>query len=268
MPSQSVGRLEGKTAIVFGAGSVGEGWGNGKACAVAYACEGARVVAVDRDIGAAQATCGHIEAEGGTGLAVQADVTERDQITAAVGVCAEAFGAVDVLHNNVGIVMAGGIAELSLEAWEQSHAVNLRGMLLTCQAVLPGMLERGRGAIVNVSSMASLRWNGYPYVAYSVSKAGVNQLTRSIAMQYADRGIRANAILPGKIDTPHIYQGVAGFYPSRDEMRRARAQAVPMKRMGDAWDVAAAAVFLASDQAKFITGVLLPVDGGAHCAGP
>jgi NAD(P)-dependent dehydrogenase (short-subunit alcohol dehydrogenase family) len=169
------------------------------------------------------------------------------------------------LHNNVGINAPGGAAEASEESWRRVLDVNLTSVFLTCKAVLPIMEAQGRGAIVNIASLAAIRWTGYPYVSYYASKAGVCHLTRAIAVEYAARGVRANTILPGIIDTPHVYRQIAGYYGDVEEMRAKRAALVPMKRQGDAWDIAWASVFLASDEAKFITGVELPVDGGHAC---
>ena len=257
-------RLKGRTALVFGAGSIGEGWGNGKAAAVAYAREGARVACVDVDPAAAAATLAIIEAEGGAGLALAADVTRAGEIEGCVELCLAAFGAVDILHNNVGINLPGGAAEASEESWRRVMDVNVTGPFLTCRAVLPVMERQGRGAIVNISSLASIRWTGYPYVSYYASKAALNHFTRAVAVEYAARGIRANCILPGVMDTPHVASQIGGYHDDPESMRAKRAGAPPMKRQGDAWDVAWASVFLASDEARYITGVELPVDGGLH----
>lgn len=258
-------RLQGKVALVFGAGSCGPGWGNGKATAVAFAREGAKVVAVDRHLAAAEETCGLIRSDGGTCAAIPAEVTNASDVAASVEKCVAAFGRIDILHNNVGIAETGGPVEASEESWDRVLDVNVKGMFLTCKHVLPVMVAQGAGAIINISSVAGIRWLGVPYVAYAASKAAVNQLTVSIALQYADRGIRANAILPGLMNTPMIVEPFKALYGSVEEMVRQRDAMCPMKKMGDAWDVAAAAVFLASDEAKYITGVLLPVDGGLTC---
>jgi NAD(P)-dependent dehydrogenase (short-subunit alcohol dehydrogenase family) len=261
-------RMENKVVLVFGAGSSGEGWGNGKAAAVAYAREGGRVACIDLSAEAAETTAAIIAGEGGEALALAADVTDGASIATTVNTVNGRWERIDVLHNNVGINLPGGAAEASEESWRRVIDVNLTSVFLTCRAVLPIMEVQGSGAIVNISSLAAVRWTGYPYVSYSASKAGVCQLTQSIAMEYASRGIRANAILPGLMDTPHVYRQIAGYHGSAEEMRASRAAMVPMKRQGDAWDVAWAAVFLASDQAKFITGISLPVDGGQSCAVP
>ncbi len=260
-----VDRLKGKVALVFGAGSIGEGWGNGKAAAVAYAREGAKVACVDIDLGAAEATARHIEGEGNPAIACSADVTSYPEIEAAVARTMEAFGRIDILHNNVGINIPGGPVEATVESWDKVMDVNAKSVFLACKAVLPIMEEQGGGAIVNISSLAAIRYTGYPYISYYASKAAVNNFTRAIAVQYAPKSIRANCILPGVMDTPHIYKQISGYYGSVEEMTAARNAIPPMKRQGTGWDIAMASVFLASDEAQYITGVELCVDGGLHC---
>lgn len=258
-------RLQGKVALVFGAGSSGPGWSNGKAAAVAYAREGAVVVAIDQVEQAARETAALIRAEHHEALAIQADVTNSATVAAAVQQAVQAFGSVDILHNNVGTTVMGGPTELSEEAWQRSLDTNVGSVYRTSKAVLPHMLERGRGVIINISSLAAIRWTGYPYFAYYTAKAAVNQATVALAMQYARQGIRANAIVTGAVDTPLIYREISSQYASVEEMRATRNRAVPTGKMGTAWDIANAAVFLASDEAAFITGVCLPVDGGQSC---
>lgn len=257
-------RLEGRVALVFGAGSAGDGWGNGKAAAVAYARQGARVVAVDQDPAAADVTRRIIAGEGNDAIALAADVTCWDQVRQTVAAAVEAYGRIDVLHNNVGITSQGGPVETTEEVWDRVMAVNVKSMFLTCKAVLPGMQAKGSGAIVNIGALGGVRWTGYAYCAYAASKGAVNSLTQSVALQYASQGIRANCILPGVMDTPHIYRQISGFYASEQEMVEARHRLSPTGRMGDGWDVAHAAVFLASDEARYINGVELLVDGGMH----
>jgi NAD(P)-dependent dehydrogenase (short-subunit alcohol dehydrogenase family) len=259
-------RLKGKTAIVFGAGSSGPGWGNGKAAAVAYAREGARVTCIDLVQAAADETAALISEEGGEALAIAADVTEQGSVDDAVATTMARFGGIQILHNNVGVTHMGGPVELSEEKFRAALDLNLGSVYRTAKAVIPAMLASGGGAIVNISSLAAIRWTGYPYFAYYATKAAVNQATIALAMQYARQNIRANCIMPGLIDTPLIYKQISGQYASVDEMVAARNAAVPMGKMGTAWDIAAAAVFLASDEAAFITGVCLPVDGGQSCA--
>ncbi len=259
-------RLLDRVALLFGAGCVGPGWGNGNAAAVAYARAGAMVVAVDRDRDAAEATRSLILAEGDRCTALHADVTQGAEVAAAVAATLAAHGRIDILHNNVGYAGMGGPAELDESEWDRIRRAEPEG-----DASWPAstrsrdMLRRRKGAIVNISSLAAIRWTGYPYAAYYAAKAGVNQLTVGIAMQYAGQGIRANAIMPGLMNTPMIQQQIAGQYADSAEMVRARDAACPMGRMGTGWDVANAAVFLASDEAAYITGVCLPVDGGLSC---
>ncbi|PSC05356.1 3-oxoacyl-ACP reductase [Alsobacter soli] len=263
------GRLEGKVAIVFGAGSVGPGWGNGKAAAVQFAREGAIVAAVDLNLEAARETCGIIGSEGhAEASAHAADVTQSDQIKAVVDAVVARHGRVDVLHNNVGLPKMGGPIELSEEDWDFAMAVNLKSMFLTCKHVLPHMLARKKGSITNISSIAAIRWTGYPYPAYYAAKGGVNQFTVGLALQYAAHNIRVNCIMPGMMNTPHIHQNISGQYADADEMVRKRDESCPMGVMGTGWDIAKAAAFLNSDEAQYITGVCLPVDGGisARCA--
>jgi len=257
-------RLEGKVALVFGAGSIGDGWGNGKAAAVAYARAGACVVAVDIQRDAAQATCALIEADGHEAIALAADATSHADVQRVVDDALRAFGRIDILHNNVGITSQGGPVETSEAVWDRVMAVNVKSMFLTCKSVLPLFEAQGRGAIVNIGALGGVRWTGYAYCAYAASKGAVNSLTQSVALQYAAKGVRANCILPGVMDTPHIYQQISGFYKSRDEVVAARNRLSPTGTMGDGWDVAHAAVFLASDEARYINGIELMVDGGMH----
>jgi len=260
-------RLKDKVAIVTGAGSSGPGWGNGKASAVLYAREGAKVYAIDIHPEAVAETQKIIEGEGGECTCHQTDVSDSSQVKAMVDHCIETYGRIDVLHNNVGILEVGGPVEASEESWERVVAVNLRSMFLTCKFVLPHMESQGSGAIVNIASIAGIRFLGIPYISYSTTKGAILPFTREIALQYAERGIRANSILPGLMDTPMIVGPLQDVYADGDieKMKDVRAQQVPMKRMGDAWDVAAAALFLASDDARYITGAELVVDGGITC---
>lgn len=255
-------RLDGRVALVCGAGSVGAGWGNGKASAVAYARQGARVMCVDLTLDAAAATAAAIRGEGGTADAAACDVTKEDQVAAAVARTAERFGTIDILHNNVGHAKMGGPPDLTEAEWQRELDINVTGMFLACRHAIPVMLRAGRGVITNISSIAGSRYVGYPYVSYYAAKGAVNQFTVGVALQYARQGLRCNAIMPGLMDTPLIYQQISGQYASTEEMARARHAASPTGRMGTAWDVAHAAAFLASDEAGYINGVCLPVDGG------
>jgi NAD(P)-dependent dehydrogenase (short-subunit alcohol dehydrogenase family) len=263
------GRLANKVAIVVGAGSTpGETIGNGRATAILFAREGASVVLVDRDEKSAEETKRMIDAAGGVASVCAADVTRSADCERMAEQCAAAHGRIDVLHNNVGVGALGGPVELSEAEWDRVVDTNLKAMFLACKHVLPHMERQKSGAIVNISSMAAVRFAPYAMLPYSASKAGVNALTRSIAMQYAARGIRANAIMPGLIRTPMAIEGiVAALGIDKEELIRMRDRAVPMGHMGEAWDVAHAALFLASDEAKYVTGVVLPVDGGLSCKG-
>lgn len=258
------GRLADKVVLVMGAGSSGPGWGNGKAASVLFAREGAKLLCVDIEPDAAAETAAIIAGEGGRAEAQAADVSRADQVEAMVARCLALYGRIDVLHNNVGILEVGGPVEASEESWDRIMAVNLKSMFLTCKHVLPVMERQGKGAIVNVASIAAIRWLGVPYVSYSASKAGVVQLTRSVALQYAAKGIRANAILPGLMNTPMIVEPLKEAYAGgdADRMIAVRDAQCPMGHMGDAWDVAYAALYLASDEAKYVTGTELVVDGG------
>jgi NAD(P)-dependent dehydrogenase (short-subunit alcohol dehydrogenase family) len=262
------GRLAGKSAIVFGAGCIGPGWGNGKATAVLFAREGARVTCVDRNLAAAEETAAIISGEGGKALAVRCDVTVSAEVGAAIEGHVAFFGRIDVLHNNVGICEPGGPVEASEESWHRAMDANVTSMFLTCRHGLPVMEAQGGGAIVNVSSMAGMRYTWVPWVSYAASKGAVNQLTQAVAGQYAAKGIRCNAVVPGLIDTPMIVEPHRTLHSDLAAMHRARAAQVPMGRQGTAWDVAKAALFLASDDAAYITGALLVVDGGLSVTVP
>jgi NAD(P)-dependent dehydrogenase (short-subunit alcohol dehydrogenase family) len=257
-------RLAGKIALVTGAGSIGPGWGNGKAAAVLFAREGATVVACDINREAAEETAELVRREGTQALAIQADVTSAEEVEATVAEAIRTFGGIDILHNNVGTLSLGGPVEASLESWRRVMDINVTSMFLTCKYVLPGMVERRRGAIVNVSSIVAITSVGPHYASYSASKAAVNQLTRAVAIEYAPHGIRANAIMPGLMRTPMVEKTLgAGMNPQEiDDLLRRREAICPLGRMGDAWDVAKAALFLASDDAAYVTGHILTVDGG------
>ena len=259
-------RVAGKIAIVTGAGSSGPGMGNGKASAILYAREGARVLAVDSNLEAAEETKHLIDQEGGECLVFRADVSKSSDCKSFVDKCVQAFGRIDILHNNVGIIVPGGPVEISEETWDRVMDVNLKSMFLTCKYALPYMEKQGSGCIVNISSFSGISALSYPAIAYSTSKAGVIALTREIAIQYAAKGIRANAILPGYMNTPLVVASLTQTYGGNvDEMMRKRDAMCPTGKQGDAWDVAYAAVFLASDEAKYITGTTLVVDGGITC---
>ena len=260
-------RLTDRIAIVVGAGqSPGEGMGNGRATAITFAREGAKVLCVDHNLDSAQATVEMIAAAGGTAQAFSADVTRASDITAMVADAQARWGRIDILHNNVGVSLAGGDAELlqiTEEAFDRCVAINLKSCILAARQVIPIMRQQRSGVIINISSMAAI--TTYPYVAYKATKAAMIAFTEQLAYQNADYGIRANVILPGLMNTPMAVDTRAReFNKTRAEVEAERDAKVPLRRkMGTAWDVANAALFLASDEAGFITGVTLPVDGGA-----
>ena len=262
------GRLEGKKAVVVGAGQTpGETIGNGRAMAVLFAREGAEVLCVDRDLGRAQETVDLILAEGGVASAYAADIVSAGQAEANTAEARSRLGRLDVLVNNVGIGSSeksgdGPAHHAGEEAYDRLMDVNLKGMWLTIKAAIPAMRDTRGGSIINISSLASIA--GSNMVAYEVSKAGVNRLTLSVASANAKYGLRCNAILPGLMDTPMAIDGVSrATGRSTSETRALRSARVPLNAaMGSGWDTAYAALFLASDESKFITGVLLPVDGG------
>jgi NAD(P)-dependent dehydrogenase (short-subunit alcohol dehydrogenase family) len=250
--------LAGRVAMIFGAGSSGQGLSNGEAAVLAYARAGATVACVDIDAAQAHRVAEEARALGATALAVVADVTQERDVERAVQRCLEGLGPPHILHNNVGVAIMGSVLELPLARWEQALRLNLTSAYLTCHYVLPHMLGAGRGVITNVSSLASIRETGYVYPAYRASKAALNQLTVSLALDYAAAGIRANALLPGLIDTPLVSSQI-----SQDPGHLAERHAMsPTGRMGRPEDVANAAVFLASDRASYINGVCLAIDGG------
>ncbi len=261
-------RLHGKIAVVIGAGqSPGEGIGNGRATVLRFAQEGARVLAVDRDLASAEETAALATTDGGVCLAFHADVTREATLAAAMAEAVRRWGRIDILHNNVGVSIAGGdkpLDDLTEEAFDRVSAINLRGTIMACKHVLPIMRKQRAGAIVNISSVAA-RENTYPLVAYKVTKAGMIAFTEQLALHNAAWGIRANCILPGLMDTPMAVDTRARTSNrSRAEVAAERDAKVPLRgKMGTGWDVANAALFLASDEANFITGVALPVDGGA-----
>jgi NAD(P)-dependent dehydrogenase (short-subunit alcohol dehydrogenase family) len=258
------GRLTGKVALVTGAGSVGPGWGNGRAAAVLFAREGARVVVVDRDAAAAAETARRIAAEKGEALVVEADVTDLESVTAMAGRAVERFGRIDVLLNNVGGSITGGPVEMSVDDFRSQIDLNLTSVFIACKVILPRMVEQGSGAVVNVGSIGGLSHLGHDHVGYSAGKAGLVQFTRQIAVRYAVHRIRCNTVIPGMIDTPLLEHRVSR-QKGRADLDTLRAEArtrVPLGRRGDAWDVAYAALFLASDEAKYVTGTELLVDGG------
>jgi NAD(P)-dependent dehydrogenase (short-subunit alcohol dehydrogenase family) len=257
-------RLAGKVAIVVGAGQTpGDTIGNGRATAILFAREGARVVAVDRRLDSAEETLARIAEEGGEGVAVEADATSEADCERLMAGVVERFGRIDVLHNNVGIGGAdSGPAHVVEQEWDRILGVNLKSVVLPCKHVLPIMREQRAGSIINISSIAAVC--STPIVAYKTSKAGINAYTQTLAIGNAQHGIRANVIMPGLMNTPMAIEGISkGLGVPKDELIRLRDAQVPLgAKMGTAWDVAWAAVFLASDESRFVTGVALPVDGG------
>ena len=257
-------RLEGKIAVVMGGGQTpGDTIGNGRATAILFAREGAHVLVVDQRLDSAQDTVDMIEGEGNKATAVEADATNDQACATLVANCLETHGRVDILHNNVGIGGAdAGPAHIEEEAWDRILSVNLKSVVFPCKAVLPAMREQESGSIINISSIAAVCSTGI--VAYKTSKAGINAYTQSLAIGNAKYGIRANVIMPGLMETPMAIEGISkGLGVDKDELIRRRNAQVPLRgQMGSAWDIAHAALFLASDEASFITGVALPVDGG------
>lgn len=259
------GRLQDKVAIVTGCGSVGPGWGNGKAISVLFAREGAAVFGVDINGDAAAEMSGIVAEEGGRCEIAVADVSRAGDVEAMVGACLSAFGRIDVLVNNVGIAVVGGPAELDEATWDRVMAINLKSVYLTCRHVIPVMDRQGKGAIVNNASIAALGWAGVHYGFYGASKGAMVSMTRAMAIAHAKSGIRANSILPGLMNTPLVHAALTRVYGDEGDIAnliRTRDAQCPMGHMGDAWDTAYAALYLASDEAKYVTGTELVVDGG------
>jgi NAD(P)-dependent dehydrogenase (short-subunit alcohol dehydrogenase family) len=263
------GRLQDKVALVAGAGCVGPGWGNGRAIAVLFAREGAKVFAVDRDAEAMTETLARVAEFGGTIKPHTCNVTDSQSVKSMIDACLAAFGRIDVLVNNVGGSAAGGPVELSEEAWDGQMSHNLKSVFLACKHVLPVMERQGGGAIINLASTSGLRWTGSAQVGYAASKAGVIQLSRVVAVQYANKGIRVNTVVPGQLHTPMVEARLARQRTGGDveKLLQSRVARIPLGFMGDGRDTANAALFLASDEARFVTGTEIIVDGGmvARC---
>ena len=260
-----VNRLKDKIAIVVGAGQQpGDTIGNGRATSILFAREGAKVMLVDINLESAQETQSMIEKEGGESFAIQADVVNEDNCRQIAEKCMEVYGRIDILVNNVGVGEGDrNIVKLSEKVWDRIFNINLKGMVFTSRYVLPVMENQGYGSVINISSVAAV-CAPVPIPAYKISKSGVNSLTQLLAHQYARKGVRVNAIMPGLLNTPIAIEGMSkATGTSKKDLIKFRNRLVPLKGgMGDAWDTAYAALFLASDEAKFITGVILPVDGG------
>ncbi len=253
-------RLEGKVAIVTGAGAQGTVMGNGKAVSILFAREGAKVLLVDRVEERARDTWEAIRGEGGTASVYAADVTGEEQCRGMVEAAVERYGGVDILHNNVGVNGPGSVVEVSREEWDRVMAINLTSMMLTSRHAIPHMAAAGGGAIINVSSISAIRPRGM--TSYTVSKAGVIALTQAMAIDHAKDGIRVNCILPGPAYTSMVAGGMS------EDTRELRRRASPLRVEGNSWDVAWAAVYLAGDEARWVTGVALPVDGGVTLDSP
>lgn len=263
------GRLAGKVAIVTGAGCVGPGWGNGRSIAFRFAEEGARVIAVDRDHQSMNETISKIKDINGYVDAYTCDVTKANEVEALVRECEDRYAQVNVLVNNVGGGSPGGPTQLSEEAWDSQMEVNLKSVFLMCKHVMPVMIRNGGGSIVNIASTSAIRWTGAPQVGYAASKAGVVQFARVVAVQYAKDGIRINSVLPGQLHTPLVDARLAEIQADGDvaALLNRRQARIPMPFMGDGRDTANAVLFLASDEARFVTGTEIVVDGGmsARC---
>lgn len=258
------GRLRGKTAIVTGAGCVGSGWGNGRAACVRFAEEGARIFAVDLREDTLEPTLALVRDTAGEIEPYLCDVTDRASIEAMVAACIERFGPPDILVNNVGGSARGGATDLGEEDWDQQINFNLKSVYLTCRAVLPHMVAKGTGAIVNTSSTSGLRYTGAAQVAYASAKAAIIQFSRVTAVEFAPKGVRVNTVVPGQLHTPMVEARLAGQRAGGDveALLHSRLQRIPLGWMGDGRDTANAALFLASDEARFVTGAEIVVDGG------
>ncbi len=258
------GRLQDRIAIITGAGSVGPGWGNGRAAAVRFAEEGAKIFAVDRNPDSTRETVEKVKAVGGEIVVHQCDVTDTVLVATMVKTCLDRFGRIDILMNNVGGSAPGGPVEMNEEVWETQIDFNLTSVFLTCKHVLPVMERQKKGAIINVASTSGIRFTGAFQVGYAATKAGVIQLSRVVAVQYAAKGIRVNSIVPGQLHTPMVEARLARQRADGDvaTLLAQRLKRIPIGFAGDGRDTANAALFLASDEARFVTGTEIVVDGG------
>lgn len=262
-------RLDGKVALVTGCGTLGEGWGNGKAISVALARQGASIFGSDLNIEAAQQTKKIIEEEGGIAHVITADATQADEVKKLVDACMAQYGRIDILINNVGRSEPGDPVSMSEQIWDDQMDINVKAAFLACKYVLPIMEAQGKGSIVSISSVAGLRYVGKPQVGYAAGKAALMQLTKTTGVLYAERGVRLNCVAPGLVFTP-LVKRLADKYAKGDfeGFVAHRHKQVPAGYMGDAWDVANTVVFLASDEARYITGQTIVVDGGLTSTTP
>jgi hypothetical protein len=257
------GRVEGKVALVMGAGCVGPGWGNGRAAAVLFAREGAKVFAVDKNPDSMTETVARVGNDGEI-VTHTCDATDDAQVKAATEACRKKFGRIDILLNNVGGSAPGGVAEMSEDTFDRQIDYNLKSVFLSCRHVIPAMIEQGGGAIVNTASTSGISFSGSPQIGYASSKAAVIQFSRVTAVQYAKQGIRVNTVIPGQMHTPMVEVRLAKQRTGGDieALLKSRVARIPLGFMGDGRDTAAAVLFLASDEARFITGTEIVVDGG------
>ncbi len=263
------GRLDGKIAIVTGAGCVGPGWGNGRATCVRFAEEGAKIFAVDLRADTMEETLSRVRAAGGEIEPYLCDVTDRAAVETMVAACIERFGGVDILVNNVGGSAKGGPTNLDEEGWDRQMDFNLKSVYLTCRSVLPHMSKQGSGAIVNTASTSGIRYTGSPQVAYAAAKAAIIHFSRVTAVEFAPKGVRVNTVVPGQLHTPMVETRLAGQRSGGDvdALLASRVKRIPLGWMGDGRDTANAALFLCSDEARFVTATEIIVDGGmsARC---
>ena len=257
--------LDGKVALVFGAGSSRPGLSIGKATSIAFARAGAKVVAVDVDEAAAAAVEREIRAEGGSCTSIVGDVTDSASVKRAVDATMAEFGRIDVLQNNVGVAHLGGPVEMSEKTWLASMQLNVGSAFLTCKHVLPIMEAQGGGAITNISSISGMRWVGVEMIGYAAFKAALNNFTQNVALQYAKKAVRANVVVVGRMNTPILRASLGGLYENDEALIADKSSICPSGKLGEPWDVAAASIYLASDAARYVTGALLPVDGGVLC---
>lgn len=262
-------RLEGKVAIITGAGCVGPGWGNGRAACVRFAEEGARIFAVDLKAETMEETLNRVRAVGGEVEPYLCDVTDAAAVEAMAAACMERFGAIDSLVNNVGGSAKGGPTVLDEESWDRQMNFNLKSVYLTCRSVLPHMEVKGSGSIINTASTSGIRYTGSPQVAYASAKAAIIQFSKVVAVEFAPKGVRVNTVVPGQLHTPMVEARLAGQRAGGDvdTLLASRVKRIPLGWMGDGRDTANAALFLASDEARFVTGTEIIVDGGmsARC---